>query len=156
MEEVDAQDIHQLRKCTIRSTGEKKKVCKYSLQPKAESLTTVREFIRTTLKPFDSIRPHVHEIVFATHEACKNAVEHNPESEDPVDIVCEVFEDSVIVQVSDRGKGFNPKNIPKRIPDPTALEGRGIFLMHAMMDAIETKTGNNGTTVRMQKRIRDS
>ncbi len=146
----------QIRKGNITTRGEKKKVCKYTLQPRAESLTTLREFIRTTLQPFDSIRYHVHDIVFATHEACKNALEHNPESDEPVDVVCEVFDDSVIIQVSDKGKGFDPGAVPESMPDPTALCGRGIFLIHTLMDAVETKTGADGTMVRMQKKIRDS
>lgn len=155
MEEAKNQDKPEIRKGNIIRKGEKRKVCKYTFQPKAESLATVREFIRTTLKSFDSIKPHVPDIVFAAHEACKNAVEHNPESDQPVDVVCEVFEDSVVIQVSDKGKGFDPRSVPKSMPDPTALAGRGIHLIHSLMDAVETKTGSDGTMVRMKKRITD-
>jgi anti-sigma regulatory factor (Ser/Thr protein kinase) len=138
----------------ITHKGEMRKVCRYSLDPAASSLITVREFIKACLVPYSPIEPHVCDIVFATHEACKNALQHNPEIDSPVDVVCEVFDNSVVVEVSDRGSGFDPGILPPELPDPEALAGRGIFLIYSLMDAVETETGECGTRVKMQKRFK--
>ena len=129
------------------------KVCRYTLEPSASSLTTLREFIRVTLKPYPHIEPHVNDIVSATHEACKNSLFHNPENECPVDVICRVFENRVVVEVTDSGNGFDPDILPPSAPDPDALEGRGLLIIYSLMDEVEAETGENGTRVMMQKRV---
>jgi anti-sigma regulatory factor (Ser/Thr protein kinase) len=130
-----------------------RKVSRYSLEPTTSSLTSVREFIKTTLKPFEPIGPHVPDIVSATHEAAKNAVVHNPELDAPVEVVCKVMSDAVVVEVSDRGAGFEFATVPPRQPDPEALAGRGIFMMYSLMDEVEAQTGVSGTRITMLKRF---
>lgn len=133
--------------------GRSRKVSRYTLEPSTSALTTLREFLRATLKSYPDIEPYIQDIVSATHEAAKNAVVHNPDSSGPVDVRCEVRRESVVVEVSDRGKGFKPPDKPALLPDPEALAGRGIFLMHALMDDVETKSDRRGTRVRMVKRL---
>jgi len=128
-----------------------RKVCRYTIPPTPSSLTTVREFIKITLKPFSHVEPHIPDIVLATHEACKNAVVHNPDCSEPVDIFCEVRDDSVLVEVADRGRGFDPGILPPGAPEVDALDGRGIFLIYSMMDRVEAETGKSGTRIRMLK-----
>jgi anti-sigma regulatory factor (Ser/Thr protein kinase) len=130
-----------------------RKVSRYSLEPTTSSLTSVREFIKTTLKPFKPIEPHVSDIVFATHEAAKNAVVHNPQVDAPVEVVCKVLVDAVVVEVSDRGSGFDIVMIPPGRPDPEALAGRGIFIIYSLMDEVEAQTGSTGTRITMLKRF---
>lgn len=137
----------------IDRTGRSRKVCRYTLEPSPSALITVREFIKATLVPFKSVQPHVNDIVAATHEACKNAVVHNPDSDGPVDIVCEVRDDSVVVEVADKGRGFDASNLPPGPPDPEAIQGRGIFIIYSLMDAVEAESGSGGTRIRMQKRL---
>ncbi len=129
-----------------------RKVSRYSLEPTTSSLTTVREFIKTTLKPFKPIEPHVSDIVSATHEAAKNAVVHNPEVDAPVEVVCKVMPDAVVVEVSDRGGGFDAVIPPSR-PDPEALAGRGIFIIYSLMDEVQAQSGDSGTRITMLKRF---
>lgn len=136
---------------SVRTTP--KKVSRYSLEPTMSSLTSVREFIKTTLKPFKPIEPHIFDIVSATHEAAKNAVVHNPEVDSPVEVVCKVMVDAVVVEVSDRGTGFDRKMIPPSLPDPDALAGRGIFIIYSLMDEVEAQTDVTGTRITMLKRF---
>jgi anti-sigma regulatory factor (Ser/Thr protein kinase) len=133
--------------------GRPRKVSRYNLEPTQSALTSVREFIRTTLGPFKPIEPYVSDIVSATHEAAKNAVVHNPESEAPVEVVCKVLRDAVVVEVTDKGKGFDSDILPPAPPDPEAIAGRGIFIIYSLMDAVEAKTGENGTSITMLKRF---
>jgi anti-sigma regulatory factor (Ser/Thr protein kinase) len=134
-------------------TGRSRKVSRYTLEPSTSALTTLREFLRATLKSYPDIEPYIGDIVSATHEAAKNAVVHNPESSGPVDVTCEVTNDTVVVEVKDRGKGFVPGEVPVGPPDPESLAGRGIYIMHALMDDVETESGRRGTRVRMVKRL---
>lgn len=133
--------------------GRTHKVSRYTLEPSTSSLTTLREFLRATLKPYDSVEPYLQDIIFATHEAAKNAVVHNPDSTGSVNVTCEVHSGEVIVEVTDRGKGYKASSKPPEPPDPESLAGRGMFLMHSLMDKVETKSGRNGTSVRMVKKL---
>jgi serine/threonine-protein kinase RsbW len=130
-----------------------RKVSRYTLEPSPSALATLREFLRITLKPYPLSESSVADIVSATHEAAKNAVVHNPESAGPVDVVCEVKDDAVVVEVADRGRGFDPESLSLSLPDPEAVAGRGYFLMNALMDRVETESGKSGTRVRMVKAI---
>jgi anti-sigma regulatory factor (Ser/Thr protein kinase) len=133
--------------------GRPRKISRYNLEPTPASLTSVREFIKTTLKPFKTIEPHVPDIVWATHEAAKNAVEHNPESDAPVEVVCKVLRHSVVVEVRDKGSGFESPVLPPSPPDPEALAGRGMFMMCSLMDEVEAQSGKGGTRIIMLKRF---
>ncbi|MFH1151183.1 MAG: ATP-binding protein [Actinomycetota bacterium] len=130
-----------------------RKVSRYTLEPSPSALATLREFIRTTLRPYRLSESSVADIVSATHEAAKNAVVHNPESTGPVDVVCEIKDDRVVVEVADRGQGFDLRALSASLPDPEAVAGRGYFLMNALMDGVETQSGKGGTRVRMVKAI---
>lgn len=130
-----------------------RKVSRYTLEPSPSALATLREFLRTTLKPYRLSESSVADIVSATHEAVKNAVVHNPESAGPVDVVCEVKDDAVVVEVADRGHGFDAGALSPTLPDPEAVDGRGYFLMNALMDRVETESSRSGTRVRMVKAI---
>lgn len=127
------------------------KINRYSLDHSASALTTVREFIRATLFPFAQAAPFTEDIVSATHEAAKNAVEHNDARTGPVQVVCEVTDQSVVVEVSDRGSGFDPSILPPGCPGPEEPAGRGLFIIYSLMDEVITATGEGGTRVRMVK-----
>jgi anti-sigma regulatory factor (Ser/Thr protein kinase) len=133
--------------------GWARKVSRYNLEPTPCSLTLVREFIKTTLEPFKPIKPHIPDIVCATHEAAKNAVEHNPECDAPIEVVCRVLENSVVVEVSDRGTGFESDTFPPPPPDLEAVAGRGILIMCSLMDEVEAQSGEAGTRITMLKRF---
>lgn len=140
----------------IAESPRPRKTGRYSLGPATSSLASVREFIRTTLKPFQPIEPHVPDIISATHEAAKNAVVHNPDVDKPVEVVCRVMDDSVVVEVSDGGAGFDSGKLPPAVPDPEALAGRGLFLIYSLMDGVEADTGPAGTRITMHKRFAPS
>ena len=143
---------------TTETAGQRRpaKVCRYTLEPSASGLMTLREFIRVTLRPYPRIEPHIEDIVSGTHEACKNSLLHNPENESPVDVICKVLKNRVVIEVTDRGSGFDPEILPPSPPEPEALEGRGFLLIYALMDKVETETGEHGTRIRMQKKFRPS
>ena len=133
--------------------GRSHKVSRYALEPTTSALTTLREFLKATLVSVPGVEPHMQDIIWATHEAAKNAVVHNPDCGEPVDVTCEVTPDAVVVEVSDKGTGFKPPAGAPEPPEPEALAGRGLFLMHSLMDQVETSSNKRGTRVRLTKRL---
>lgn len=142
------------KKPRTRRGNRPRKVSRYVMHPSETGLYAVREFLRTTLKPFECATPHIGDIVTATHEACKNAVIHNPKSQEQVDIVCEILDDSIVVEVLDKGPGFDVSRvIPPRMPDPHSPDGRGLFIIYSLMDKVEAESGKEGTRIRMKKML---
>jgi serine/threonine-protein kinase RsbW len=93
----------------------------------------------------------------AVREAVANAIKHG-NKEDPTKWF-EVklhFNDSVFdMEVADQGKGFDPTQLPDCCAAGGLLNfsGRGVFLMRALMDAVEFSVRpEGGTVVRMSKR----
>jgi serine/threonine-protein kinase RsbW len=97
-------------------------------------------------------------IDMAVREAITNAVVHgNQEDESKsVEIVFNCAGNTLAVEVSDQGTGFDPASVPDPT-DPANLmktSGRGIFLMRSFMDQVEWRPRpEGGTTVRMVKRF---
>jgi serine/threonine-protein kinase RsbW len=92
----------------------------------------------------------------ALREALANAVKHGC-SDDPTKFVqCTVvFEDdrSVLIVVRDPGPGFNPKHLPNPTEGEHLYEnhGRGIYLIHHLMDEVRFKRG--GAEIHMRSRF---
>jgi anti-sigma regulatory factor (Ser/Thr protein kinase) len=60
---------------------------------------------------------------------------------------------SVVVEVRDKGNGFESGSLPPPPPDPEALAGRGMFMMCSLMDEVEAHSGKAGTRIVMLKRF---
>lgn len=130
------------------------KVSRYTLEPSAKALVTLREFMKATLGRVEAVEPHLCDVVFATHEACKNSVSHNPGMKEPVDVTCRIAGDSLVVEIADRGSGFDPSLLPPARPDPECSAGRGLYLIYSLMDQVEAEFDGGGTVMRLRKRLR--
>jgi serine/threonine-protein kinase RsbW len=115
------------------------------------------QFITLFMRKFTSAKDAEHEIEVALSEALANAVIHgNHENADKtVDVICRCSMDGeVLIIVRDEGDGFESS----AVPDPTEREslfltsGRGLHLMRALMDEVSFE--ENGTVVRLRKRVR--
>jgi anti-sigma regulatory factor (Ser/Thr protein kinase) len=109
----------------------------------------------------DSAWPRVRKdvIEIAIGEALANAViDGNRENRDKnVEVTCRCSMDGdVLIIVRDQGTGFESR----AVPDPTEPErlfltaGRGLHLMRALRDEVSFQ--ENGTVVRMRKRVKTS
>lgn len=100
-----------------------------------------------------------HGVEIAIREALANAVVHGNQraGEIKVHVRCRCGPGNEIsIVVTDRGKGFDFRNITGDGPpwQPTGEPGRGIQLMKAYMDDVYFERG--GTEVHMRKRARNS
>jgi serine/threonine-protein kinase RsbW len=116
-------------------------------------------FIKLFMERFGMAKGAEDVIEIAIGEALANAVIHgNRENRDKnVDVTCRCSMDGeVLIIVRDQGTGFESS----AVPDPTEPErlfltaGRGLHLMRALMDEVSFE--ENGTVVRMRKRVKIS
>ena len=122
-------------------------------------LDQLMRFIRLFMGKFGATKKDEDEIDIALGEALANAVIHgnheNPEKQ--VHVTCRCSMDGeVVIALRDEGEGFDSD----AVPDPTAPQrrllshGRGLHLMRALMDEVSFE--ENGTVVRMRKRMKTS
>src|SRR5690348_5543005 len=96
----------------------------------------------------------VSDIVLAVGEACSNAVEHGHEANGQILVRCAFENDTLTIEIGDRGRGFDDKRaLGSAIPAEFLGRGRGIPIMRAVMDGVRYETGKTGTTVFLQKRL---
>lgn len=92
------------------------------------------------------------DVVLATQEAYNNAVVHDPGE---ARVTVSVASGLVIVEVTDRGPGFAADGRRWDLaPDPSRPCGRGLYLMHRLMDAVTIESGDTGTRVVLEKLCR--
>jgi serine/threonine-protein kinase RsbW len=93
----------------------------------------------------------------AVREAAVNAVLHGNDY-DPGKKITASFENtgkSLVITISDEGKGLDPNSLP----DPTAPEnilrgtGRGIFLIRSLMDEVHFRQLHPGTELTLVKHL---
>lgn len=102
--------------------------------------------------PFDNRQ--VADITLAVAEACVNGVRHGTvrpiETDEPVvTVTASPAKDHLSIEVQDYGDGFNFER--PAMPEATAESGRGIALIHALMDHVAITSTRGGTHIRMVK-----
>jgi anti-sigma regulatory factor (Ser/Thr protein kinase) len=74
--------------------------------------------------------------------------------ERPVYVTAHLCNDRVTVCVADHGEGFDCSRCqPSLLPDPQQAHGRGLHLMHELMDAVEVVPQPLGCVVRMTRHL---
>lgn len=97
-------------------------------------------------------------LLYAVIEAGTNAIQHgNVFAEDKsVTFEFQVEDGVLVVQVDDRGQGFDPSKVGNPTDESALLEthGRGIFLMRQLVDDVTFDVRpDHGTTVRLRKAL---
>jgi len=96
------------------------------------------------------------EISMALIEATINAFEHSESKSSNVEIHFIIQADTLIIKVSDRGKGFDKStveipNIEEKLSSDYK-RGWGLQLIQELMDTVEFESTHDGTTVTMTKK----
>ncbi|PRY39578.1 SpoIIE family protein phosphatase [Umezawaea tangerina] len=112
-------------------------------------LAPVRKTLRGWLAQCGLPPRAVQSVLVAAGEACANAVEHGYRGTTPdeVRLRAEALVSDLHLTVADTGRWQAPE------PEANAHRGRGVALMHAMMEQVTITPGPNGTTVDMHLRI---
>tara|TARA_A100001388_G_scaffold224501_1_gene175451 strand:- start:232 stop:651 length:420 start_codon:yes stop_codon:yes gene_type:complete len=96
------------------------------------------------------------EISMALIEATINAFEHSESKSSNVEIHFVIQGDTLIIKVSDHGKGFDKStveipNIEEKLSSDYK-RGWGLQLIQELMDTVEFESTHDGTTVTMTKK----
>ena len=111
-----------------------------------EALSSMRAVLRRWLRHAGGGEQEVAEITTACGEAATNAIEHAGSGTGKRFEVSGRLQDrSVEVNVRDFGAWRTPRE---------GDQGRGLSLMHALMDTVEVTPTPEGTTVRLERRLR--
>jgi PAS domain S-box-containing protein len=110
-----------------------------------KSLATLRRTVGRWLESIGATAVESNDVQICCHEACSNAMEHAYRFREATIDVDGAFDGaSVRITISDRG-GWREKRDSER--------GRGLDLIHALMDEVDVEPSEHGTVVRMRKRL---
>lgn len=123
----------------------------------AKFLTDVDEFIEGQLRDWGTVDSVIADIAISVSELVNNAIVHgNKASPDGVVTVSiRRSGNTVTIDVADEGGGFNPAEIDDPLKDENLLKevGRGIFIVESLMDKVDVRVGDRGTTISISKAI---
>jgi serine/threonine-protein kinase RsbW len=95
------------------------------------------------------------DIELAFVEACNNAILHADEGgrQKPVEVEAIFSKDRIELRVKDHTSGFA---LPERsdLPDPSSENGRGLYLIRSLVDAVEYQRGRKENTLVLKKERR--
>lgn len=127
------------------------------IESRLESLSPAIDRIMDAISALPCARANLDKVRLALTEALSNAIIHgnrgDPSKRVEIHGAC-AHEEQLVLSITDEGEGFNPA----AIPDPTVAEnifsshGRGIYLMHRLMDHAEHRLG--GRQVILRKRLK--
>lgn len=115
-------------------------------------LLEARKFVEEFCRFIGFDEEKIYDIKVACGEALSNSVEHASGNEDGhfIYINMEFVEDKIIILIRDEGKF---KQVVKIDEEDPRHRGRGIPFMLALMDLVSINETENGTIVRLEKKI---
>lgn len=94
------------------------------------------------------------DIQLALTEAVTNVLDHAGDS-DEYEVSAGIANDVCVVEVIDRGAGFDASSLGHGQAEQTAEEGRGIHIMRALVDMVQFDSREHvGNVVHLEKRLR--
>ena len=115
-------------------------------------LLALRHVLARSLERRGCSAGDIQAVVLAAHEAAKNGLRFSGER--PVYVTVHFQPDQVAVCVADAGTGFDHDRWRGDVlPDVQQTNGRGLHLMHGLMDCVEVVVQPLGCIVRMTRRL---
>ena len=117
------------------------------------SVPIARNVLKNSLNVLGVRASVVHDIELALTEACTNVLDHAVDS-DEYEVSAGVDGTACVLEVIDRGAGFDGSTKGLGDADPSAEDGRGIQLMRALVDKVTfTSRPQVGTVVHLEKEL---
>lgn len=129
---------------------------KYSLYlPRdANTVPVARRLCRGAMEELGIEARCLHDVALAVTEACANVIEHSSDSDDEYEVSVMVNETHCEIQVIDTGRGFDHESLAAQMAETSAERGRGISLMHALVDNVRFESKPQaGTVVHLEKTL---
>jgi serine/threonine-protein kinase RsbW len=120
----------------------------------AVSVPLARRTVRAALRSVRVAPECVQESELAVSEACTNVYRHAGVG-DHYEVVIRIADDELTIDILDSGAGITDGHLSPTMPDGTAENGRGLFLMTALTDrAVFDADHGSGGSVHLMKRLR--
>ena len=117
------------------------------------SVPLARRILKGSLDSLGIDAETVSDIELALTEACTNVLDH-AHGDDDYTVSAGIDGETCIIEVVDRGSGFDGSATGLLDAAPSAEDGRGIQLMRALVDRLEFKNQpTRGTVVHLEKRL---
>lgn len=124
---------------------------KLKIESNVSSLRIVEKTIDEVTNELGISKDCYGKILVSTMEGVNNAIVHGNKSipDKMVDVEIRFIRNELKIKIQDEGEGFRPQDVP----DPTipenreALNGRGVFLMSHLADAIKFSKKGNAVTM---------
>lgn len=134
-----------------RGGGELKIEVALCLPRDAASVAVARDVTMAALTQLGVDAECVDDIRLAVSEASANVIEHAG-SGDEYEVRLDITEKVCEIRVVDSGHGFDFESLGDEMPDPMSPRGRGLALMHALVDGVDfVSAPESGTVVRLVK-----
>lgn len=120
----------------------------------AAAVPRARAFIASLIEDAGVGEDTAFDLLLAFDEAAANACRHGhpDDRRGYITVRWSYSPGRVAIVVADNGHGFDPAAVDvSRPPDPLASGGRGLYLMHQLMDDVVIDSSDVGTLVTMQK-----
>jgi anti-sigma regulatory factor (Ser/Thr protein kinase) len=125
---------------------------------RSDSVPTLRALLHRDLERWAVAEEVADAILLATGEAVTNAVVHGSWGQrDSVMVVrWSVVAGTFSFSVQDRGPGFDSSRAAmSRRAHPSQNRGRGLYIMHALMDRVVVDSGLSGTRIMLEKALEE-
>lgn len=123
-----------------------------------ESLARIGDFVRKIAQAAGFEKFDIYSIEMAVDEACSNIIEHayGGEGKGEISCTCKVNENSFTIILKDRGKSFNPSEIPPPNLSNDLAErqahGLGLYFIRQWMDEVNFKQSGSENILTLTKR----
>ncbi len=117
------------------------------------SVPVARRVLARSLEALGVDEPVVADIELALTEACTNVLDHAADT-DEYEVSAGIDGTICVIEVIDRGGGFDSTTKGLAEAEPSAEDGRGIQLMRALVDKVTfTSRPQLGTVVHLEKQL---
>jgi serine/threonine-protein kinase RsbW len=117
------------------------------------SVPVVRRVLKQAMDVLGVDADVTSDIQVALTEACTNVLDHSQDG-DEYEVSAGIDGDLCIIEVIDRGGGFDGSSLGLDHAEATAEDGRGIQLMRALVDTVRFDNRPSvGTVVHLEKRL---
>lgn len=117
------------------------------------SVPVVRRVLKSSMQALGVEREVIHDIEVALTEAVTNVLDHATADEE-YEVSAGIDGNVCVIEIVDRGAGFDGASFGHSEAEPTAEDGRGIQIMRALVDKVSfQKVARVGTVVHLEKRL---
>jgi serine/threonine-protein kinase RsbW len=117
------------------------------------TVPVARHIVRNAMQQVGVADNCVHDVELALSEACTNVLLHSGPG-DEYEVRLDVEDEHCAIRVVDVGHGFDSVRLKAATPAPDAEQGRGLSLMHALVDRVQLASrSEEGTIVTLEKAL---